>query len=313
MKHVAIVGAGRVGSALAYTLAYEKWVKKISLVDIKLEIAESTKEEILHGLALHGLEIEIEALSRALEIKNPDLVVVCAGCARRPGMSRRDLAVENAHIVSSVVSETLKTNPEAKFFIITNPVDAMATLAEQIAGKGNVVGTGTCLETARFKTILARELGLGVSHIECFVGGEHGEACVPLWSTVKVDSLPLESYLKASGREIDRKRCEEYIKNVSMEVIKATGGTRWGPAGAFLEIIRGLLLHTDRILAFSTSIAIPGIEIPVHVTVPGRIGFEKEIWLWDNLSNEEKEGIINAGKAIYQTYLKAREGMESSL
>lgn len=305
MKHVAVVGVGRVGSALAYTLAFKKWVTKLTLVDIRLEIAEMTKEEIYHGLAFHGLDLEIDAFSNASEIKNPDLIVVSAGVPRAPGMSRRDLATKNAAIVREIVSNAKSTNPNARFFVITNPVDAMSTLAEQIVGRRNVVGTGTCLETARFKTIISRELGVGIGDVEGFVGGEHGEACVPLWSTVKVCGETLESYLDRNGKKLDRKKCEEYIKNVSMKVIEATGGTRWGPAGAFVEIIEGLLLNTGRIMPFSTSEEIPGVEIPVHVTVPGKIGFGKEIDLWDMLSEEEKGKIIEAGKEIYQTYLKA--------
>ncbi|MEM3397342.1 MAG: malate dehydrogenase [Thermoplasmata archaeon] len=305
MKHIAIVGVGRVGSALAYTLAFKKWVKKLTLVDIKPEIAEMTKEEIHHGLAFHGLDLEIDAFADASEIKSPDLVVVSAGAARMPGMSRRDLAAKNAAIVRDVVAGAKSANPSAKFFVITNPVDAMTTLAEQIAGRKNVAGTGTCLETARFKTILARELCVSIADIEGFVGGEHGEACVPLWSSVKVKGISLQEFLEQTGKNLDRKKCEDYIKNVSMKVIEATGGTRWGPAGAFVEIIEGLLLHTGRVLPFSTAIEISGIEIPVHVTVPGKIGFEKEISLWNLLSQEEKEKIIEAGRAIYQTYQKA--------
>lgn len=305
MKHIAIVGVGRVGSALAYTLAFQKWVRKLTLVDIKPDIAEMTKEEIYHGLGFHGLDIEIEAYGNASEIRNPDLVVISAGTPRTPGMSRRDLASKNAAIIKDVVVDTKSTNPSAKFFVITNPVDAMSTLAEKIVGRGNVVGTGTCLETARFKTILARELEVSISEVEAFVGGEHGEACVPLWSMAKVNGILIEEYLKERCKELDKKKCEDYIKNVSMKVIEATGGTRWGPAGAFLEIIEGLLLHTSRILPFSTSMKIPGIEIPVHVTVPGKIGFEKEFDLWNSLAEEEKEGILEAGKAIYATYKKA--------
>ncbi|MCX8173536.1 MAG: hypothetical protein N3F63_02850 [Thermoplasmata archaeon] len=305
MKHIAIVGVGRVGSALAYTLAFQKWVGKLTLVDIKPEIAEMTKEEIHHGLAFHGLDLEIDAFASASEIGNPDLVVVSAGTARTPGMSRRDLASKNASIIRDVVSGARAANSSAKFFVITNPVDAMSTLAEQISGRKNVVGTGTCLETARFKTILARELGVSIADIEGFVGGEHGEACVPLWSTVQVKGISLEHYLETTGKKMDRKKCDDYIKNVSMKVIEATGGTRWGPAGAFLEIIKGLLLHTGAVLPFSTSTEIPGVEVPVHVTVPGKIGFEKELDLWNHLFTDEKERIIEAGKAIYQTYLRA--------
>ncbi|MGC8913055.1 MAG: malate dehydrogenase [Thermoplasmata archaeon] len=307
MKHIAVVGTGRVGSALAYTLAFQKWVGKLSLVDIKGEVAEMTKEEIYHGLAMHGLDLEIESFAKASEIKNPDLVVVSAGTARVAGMSRRDLATKNAEVVKGIVEDVLMTNPSARFFVITNPVDAMATLAEQIAGKGKVIGTGTCLESVRFRTILARELNVGLAEIECYVGGEHGESCVPLWSTVKVEGVSLEEYLRLRNAEIDRSLCEEYLRNVSMRVIEATGGTRWGPAGAFLEVIKGVLLNTGKIMAFSLSRKFEGMDVAVHVTVPGLIGMQNSVDLWDSLKEEEKEKTVKAARDIYQTYLRVVE------
>jgi len=305
MAHIAVVGTGRVGSALAYTLAFQHWVKCLTLTDINEKLARMTAEEICHAMAMNGYDTEIQANGKASEIEGADIIVICAGTARTPGMSRRDLAAKNAGIVKQIVVDTLDNNSHAKYFVITNPVDAMATLAEHVAeGRAEVIGTGTCLETVRFRTALARELKVQARRIECYVGGEHGESSVPIWSMVSIEGIPLLDYLRAHKIALDFKKCEEYVRNISVAVIEGTGGTRWGPAGAFTEVLHGLVCNTGRVLAFSRSRVFEGIPIPVHVTVPGKIGTQNSFDIWSYITAEEREKIASAAHDIYETYRK---------
>jgi len=306
MVHIAIAGTGRVGQGVAYTLMFEKYVDKLTLVDTAPNVAAMVREELNHARAAHGFDVEIESYEHSKFIEDADLIVIAAGFPRKPGMTRRDLADENAKIIYDIVTNSVDNNPKAWYFVITNPVDAMATLAYKLAdGKRTVVGTGTNLETSRFRTILSRELNVPMRLIEAFVGGEHGQAAVPLWSTVRIDGIPLEDYVKQENKSFDKDKVTSYIKGISMEVIKALGGTRWGPAGSFLEIIRGILLNTGKLVSYAIPRKYDEVPEPVHVTVPGRISRSFGFDLWNLLTPEEQKSIIEAAKAIYETYERA--------
>lgn len=302
MVHIAVMGTGRVGQGLAYTLLFERYVTKLSLVDTAPNKSEMVKEELLHCSAYHGLDVEIEAFDHASKVEGAELMIVTAGFPRQPGMDRRDLAVMNGGAIKDVILGSKDKNPGI-WFLITNPVDAMATLAQHHAGPGRiVVSTGTNLETTRFRTILSRELAVPMKMISGYVGGEHGKSAVPLWSTVRIDGMPVDEYLAKSGKTLDKDSIVSYVKNISMEVIKALGGTRWGPAGGFIEIIRGVLLNTDRLLSYAVPQEFDGVSEPVHVTIPGRISKAFGPNIWGHLTTEEQSDIKAAAGAIYETY-----------
>jgi malate dehydrogenase len=310
MVHIAVAGTGRVGGQVAFTLIFERYVTELSLVDKAPKVAEMTKEEMHHAIASHGFDIKINAYDDSKQMKDADLIVIPAGFPRTPEMSRRDLATKNAGIVKEIVENTVDNNPEAWYFVITNPVDAMATIASMTAeGKRQVIGTGTNLETSRFRTILSRELNVPIGTIEAYVGGEHGEAAVPLWSLVKINGVPLENYLKKTNQTLDKLKCENYIKEVSREIIRVLGGTRYGPAGSFIEIIRGLMLNTGKVMSYSRQSQFKTSHEPVYVTVPARIAKSLGPDLWDMLSELEKKSIKDAAGAIHKTYLEALEGL----
>jgi malate/lactate dehydrogenase len=306
MVHIAVAGTGRVGGQVAFTLIFERYVTELSLIDPALGVADMTKEEMYHAIANHGFDIKINAYTDGKQLKDADLIVIAAGFPRTPEMSRRDLATKNAGIVKEVVEKTLDKNPHAWYFVITNPVDAMTTLANKTArGKRPIIGTGTNLETSRFRTIISRELNVPMGTVEAYVGGEHGEAAVPLWSTVRINGHPLEEYLKKTRQTLDKAKCGNYVKEVSREVIRFLGGTRYGPAGSFIEIIRGIMLNTGRVMSYSRQSQFKTTHKPVYVTVPARIAKSLGPDLWDQLTEPEKKAIKEAASAIYKTYLEA--------
>jgi len=309
MVHIAVVGTGRVGGEVAFSLIFERYVTELSLVDITPKVAEMAKEEFYHAIASHGFDIKINAYENCKDVTDADLIVIAAGFARTPEMSRRDLATKNAKIVKEIVEGTVDENPKAWYFVITNPVDAMATLACYTAkGKRRVIGTGTNLETSRFRTILSRELNVPTGMIEAYVGGEHGDAAVPLWSTVKIDGVPIDDYLRKTGKTLDTAKCENYVKEVSREIISVLGGTRYGPAGSFIEIIRGIMLNTGKVLSYSRQSMFKITPEPVYITVPARIARSLSPDLWEELTDSEKKAIKDAAKIVYQTYCEAVGG-----
>jgi malate dehydrogenase len=303
MVHIAVEGTGRVGGQVAFSLIFESYVTDLSLVDTTPRVAEMTKEELCHAAAAHGFDVKINSYEDSSQVQNADLIVIAAGFPRTPDMSRRDLASKNASIVKEIVEKTFENNPDAWYFIITNPVDAMATLANNVAqDKRHVIGTGTNLETSRLRTTLSRELGVPLRTVEAYVGGEHGEAAVMLWSTVKINGQPLDNYLEKTQKTLDRAKCESYVKDVSREVIRVLGGTRYGPAGSFIEIIRGIVLNTGKVLSYSRQSIFKTTPEPVYVTVPARIAKSLSPDLWDTLSDSEKKAIKAAAEIIYKTY-----------
>ena len=309
MVHVAVVGTGRVGGQVAFSLVFERYVTELSLVDTAPKIAEMTKEELCHAVAAHGFDVKISSYEDSGQVQNADLIVIAAGFPRTPEMSRRDLASKNASIVKEIVEKTFDKNPDAWYFVITNPVDAMATLANNVAqSKRQVIGTGTNLETSRFRTVLSRELDVPLRTVEAYVGGEHGEAAVMLWSTVKINGRSLDSHLENTQKTLDRAKCENYVKEVSREVIRVLGGTRYGPAGSFIEIIRGIVLNTGKVLSYSRQSIFKTTPEPVYVTVPARIAKSLSPDLWDMLSDSEKKAIKAAADIIYKTYSEIDAG-----
>ena len=303
---LAVIGTGRLGAALAFKLAFEPYVDELILVDIIPKLAYIVREDIYHGLVLHGIDLEILAYGDVSQIRDADMILITAGSSRRPGMSRRDLVKKNFEIVGKIIESVYPNNEDSWYIIITNPVDAVATYVSMLTKSERVIGTGTCLETARLRKFLAEALDIAISGVDGYVGGEHGEEAVVLWSTISIDGKPLESYLRDRGVELDLKQIESYVRNISTEIIKIQGATIWGPTGAFVELVRGIALNTGRILSFSMSHEFKEIPIPVHVSIPAKIGRRVGFTIWDRLLESEKSAIVKAAKIIYDTYRAGR-------
>ncbi|MFB0543438.1 MAG: malate dehydrogenase, partial [Candidatus Bathyarchaeia archaeon] len=251
--HVAVIGTGRVGRPTAYTIFQERLADEISLVDIKPGLAWAFGEELGHAAASLRYDVEINTYERDEDLSGADIVIVSAGVPRTPGvaMSRRDLAAKNAEIIKYISEVVPPRNPGARFVVVTNPVDAMATLFRHYSRPDFVISTGNHAETIRFRSKLARDLGVGVSKIEGFVGGEHGAAATVLWSTVRVSGLKPEEYAALKGLKLDREGVEEYVKTVSKKVVDIIGGTEYGPAAAFRDIVRAIALNRDEVLSIA--------------------------------------------------------------
>jgi len=200
-------------------------------------------------------------------------------------------------------------NPDAKWVIVTNPVDAMATLFKKVSGEEFVIGTGDHPDTLRCRTKLASELGVPVSEVEGFVGGEHGSAAYPLWSTFNIDGKPLDEYLVETGRGLDRKAVVEYVRGVSKSIVDIIGGTEVGPAAGFRDIIRSIVQDRGEMYSIADSTLLPGLPEPVNVNIPTRVGRRIGPNIWDELPEAEQGNIIEAAKAIYANYLMGLEAV----
>ncbi|MEE8354633.1 MAG: hypothetical protein V3S09_02310 [Candidatus Bathyarchaeia archaeon] len=302
--HIAVVGNGRIGRPTAYTLFCERLADEFSLVDVKPGQAWAFGEELRHVAASLKYDVQINTYEEDGGVEGADLVVVCPGKPRIPGvqMDRRVLVGANAEIINHVAEVMPGNNPDARWVIVTNPVDAMASLFKKVSGADFVIGTGDHPDTLRMRTKISLDLGVPVSRIEGFVGGEHGSAAYPLWSTIRVGGKPLERYLAESGKELDREAVTGYVRGVSKKVVDIIGGTEVGPAAGFRDIVRSILEDRGEIYSVAQSLRFPGIPEPVNVNVPTRVGRELGPNIWDELSEEDRSNIAEAAKAIYANY-----------
>lgn len=304
MVHVAVIGTGRLGSAFAYSLAFEHYIDRITLVDIIPNLARVVKEDIYHGLSLHGIDLDIYSYDDCGKVDDADIIILTAGSPRKPGMSRRDLIHQNSKIIKGIMDDLIDKNEGAFYIVVTNPVDPLAMYVNKIVGdRAIVIGTGTILESSRFRYILSKSLGTPLCSIEAYVGGEHGEDAVLLWSMTRVGGMSIEEYLARSGKNMDKSEIEEYVKNISMEIIKTQGATIWGPAATFIQIVRAISLNTGRILSIATPKKFEDIPEEVYVSIPTKVGKSIGPDLWHHLNDEEKEGIVRAARSIYNVYM----------
>ena len=215
--HIAQIGIGRVGRPTAYTILCSKLADKLTVCDIKPGLANAFAEELRHVTASLGIDVEIIACEKTEDVKESEIILISAGKPRTPGvkMTRSDLVNENGAIVKQIAESTAPNNLDAKYVVITNPVDAMAMICKKYSKAKYVISTGTNLETLRFKAALSNTFGVAPSKIYGWIGGEHGPDATALWSTVKIDELPFEEYLMSTGKSLNKKEIEDYVKSVS--------------------------------------------------------------------------------------------------
>ena len=305
--HIAQIGTGRVGRPTAYTIMCAELADTITVCDTKLGLAEAFAEELRHVTASLSLDVEVVACEKDEDVSGADVILVSAGKPRTPGvkMTRRDLAIQNGQIVRHIAESTVQNNSGAKYVVITNPVDAMAMVFKKYSGAEFVISTGTNLESLRFRSGLARALKLPVSVVEGYVGGEHGTGATILWSTVKVNGVSLKDYLRSVGESLVEEEIGSYVKSVSKLVVDNIGGTEFGPAASFRDIVRAIIKDTNELLPVAVPTKFEGISEQVFVSVPLKFGSSIGDSIYNVLSAEEKIGISEAAEAIYQTFKTA--------
>jgi malate dehydrogenase len=310
--HIAQIGTGRVGRPTAYTIMCSGLADTLTVCDIKPRLSAAFAEELKHVTASLGVDIEICSCEKDEEVSNADIILISAGEPRKAGvkMSRRDLAMQNGRIIKSVSEATAPRNPGAKYIVISNPVDAMAMVCKRFTKAAFVISTGTNLESLRFRSELASTLKTANTRIEGWVGGEHGDAAIPLWSTTKVCGQSIDDYVLSEKRALDKKAIDFYFKNVSKYIVDNIGGTEFGPAASFRDITRAIVRNTEEILAIATPIKIAEIREPTFVGMPVHLGWKIGPSLFEVLSKEEKTRLLEAAKAIYLTYKIAIENLE---
>lgn len=248
---VGIVGAGFVGATAAYALVMQGVGREVVVVDKNGARADAEADDIRHAVPFaHPLEIragDYDALTGC------SVVLVCAGVGQKPGETRLQLLKRNAQVFHDVVPAILTHAPEAVLVVATNPVDVMTHLAARYAADfgvpdGRVLGSGTTLDTARFRSLLGTHCGIDPQHVHAHVIGEHGDSEVLTWSLVTVSGMPLGSFAKLRGIHLSesvRQEIDQQVRGAAYTIISGKGATYYGIGSALARIV-DIILHGQR-------------------------------------------------------------------
>ena len=271
---IGVAGAGRVGAAAAFEIA-SMALDDLSLVDIVPGLAEGEALDISHRLADAGVDVDVKGSTDFAALDGSELVIVAAGLARKPGMTRMDLLNKNSGIIADVTKNVAKHAPDSVILMVTNPMDAMTYVAYKSSGfpKARVVGQGGVLDNSRFKYVLSKKLGVSRGSITSMVMGEHGENMIPVSSHTYVSGVPLTSLLT----EEEIQQAIDDTRKVAAEVIAKKGATIFAPGRSVARMANAIVNDTKEVLAASAYLegeyGISGICIGVPVKL-GRGGIE---------------------------------------
>ena len=295
---VTVIGAGNVGATTAQRIA-EAGLADVVLVDIVEGLPQGKGLDMAEAAPVVLHDARVTGTNDYAETADSDVIVVTSGLARQPGMSRDDLLTKNAGIVRAVVEQAAKASPDAIIVVVTNPLDAMCHVAMDASGfpRERVIGMAGVLDSARFRTFIAQELGVSVEDTHAFVLGGHGDTMVPLSRYSTVAGVPITELLPA-----DRVRAlEERTANGGAEVVALlkTGSAFYAPAAGVFEMVESILLDRKRVLPCAVMLrgefGIDGLFVGVPVVL-GRAGMERVFEI--DLTDEERSAFQRSAEAV---------------
>ena len=297
-KKVTVVGAGNVGASAAQRI-FELGYADVVLTDVIPDLPQGKALDILESGPVVGSDAKIVGTNGYEETAKSDLVVITAGVARKPGMSRDDLLLTNLKIVNSVTAEIVRYSPDSIVVVVTNPLDAMTQAALEISRfpRGRLFGMAGVLDTARFRTFIAQELNVSVEEIQAYVLGGHGDTMVPLVGYTTVAGVPI-------GELLPKERVERIVQRTrdgGAEIVKLlkTGSAYYAPSAAIAEMAESILLDRKRVLPCCAYLegeyGIRGLCVGVPVKL-GAKGIEEVVEV--KLTPEERQALEKSAAAV---------------
>ncbi len=297
-KKVTVIGAGNVGATCAQRIA-EKGYADVVLVDIIEGLPQGKALDILQSGPVLGFDSKIVGTNSYEETAKSDIVVITSGIARKPGMSRDDLILTNMKIVKEVTENVVKYSPKCFIIVVTNPLDAMTQLAMHVSKfpRNRVMGQSGVLDSSRFRTFIATELGVSVDDVNACVLGGHGDTMVPLPRMTTVGGIPITQLL--SKAKVDA-IVERTVKGgAEIVALLKTGSAYYAPSAATVQMVEAILFDKKKILPCSVYLngeyGIKGAFVGVPVKLGAR-GVEKVIRL--KLSKEESAALQRSADAV---------------
>jgi len=288
---IGIVGCGFVGSAGAFAIALEGKANELILVDLNADLAAAHAEDILHATPF-SQPIRVAAGDYAM-LKGSDMVVLACGVGQKPGESRLQLLERNVQVFQDVVPRVLEHAPDTILLIVSNPVDIMTQVVTKISGlpAQRVIGSGTILDTARFRTLLSEHLHIAPHSVHAYVLGEHGDSEVLAWSTGKVGGVPIGELASQIGRPItneDKARIDVGVRRAANRIIEGKGATYYGIGAGIARIVRAIRDDEGAVLTLSNFEGFGGVSLSLPRVLKSK-GIDTTIQ--PVLSNEEAEAL----------------------
>jgi L-lactate dehydrogenase len=275
---IGIIGAGAVGATAAYALVMRGIGREIVLVDLNRARAEAEADDLSHATPFaHPVWVRAGDYS---QLAGAAVVIITAGVAQKPGESRLELLSRNAAVFHSVVPGVLEHAPDAVLVVATNPVDIMTHLAAREAAAfgvpgHRVIGSGTTLDTARFRTLLGQHIGVDPHHVHAYVLGEHGDSEVLAWSEISIGGIPLDEFCVEHGEEVTdavKQQIDEQVRSAAYRIIEGKGATYYGIGSALAQIVNVILRDQRSLLTVCTPMdEVAGVP-DVTVALPNLLG-----------------------------------------
>lgn len=301
-RKVAIVGAGFVGSSIAYALALRDIAREIVLIDIDTVKSDGEAWDIRHGMPSMGTA-DLYSGDYS-DCSDCDLIIITAGRNRKPGETRLDMANENTQIIKSVITSIKEYYTRGCILIISNPVDILTQKVSEWMElpNGMVFGSGCLLDTSRFVRCLADYFGLSTGIISGYIVGEHGDSQVPIWSKVTIGGIPIEEYCESLSLEWNadiRQMIADKTRTMGSDIIKAKGKTHYGIASCVCYIADAIINQRATIVSVSSQLmgehGVRGLSLSVP-SVIGPSGVQQRVR--EKWSKEEYRGFFEATKKV---------------
>ncbi|XP_019872685.1 L-lactate dehydrogenase isoform X2 [Aethina tumida] len=274
---ITVVGSGQVGMAIAFALLTQGISTDIVLIDMAEDKLRGEMLDLQHGsLFLKGASIN--ASTDYCASAGSKICVVTAGARQKEGETRLNLVQRNTDIMKGIIPQLVKNSPDTILIIVSNPCDVLTYVAWKVSGlpKNRVIGSGTNLDTSRFRFLLSQRLGVSPNSVHGWIIGEHGDTSVPVWSGVNVAGVRLREVNPKFGTEDDPENYKQIHKDVvgaAYEVIKLKGYTNWAVGLSVAQICQSILKNTNNVHAVTTSLkGYHGIEKGVFLSVPCSLG-----------------------------------------
>ncbi len=302
---VGIVGAGFVGATAAYALVMSGVGRRIVLVDKNAERARAEADDLLHAVPFaHPLEVTAGGYA---ELAGARVVILTAGVGQRPGETRLQLLARNAAVFREIVPAVLEAAPEAVLVVATNPVDVMTQIAADLVhgrglAAGRVLGSGTTLDTARFRALVGRRVGVDPAHVHAWVVGEHGDSEVLTWSVATVGGIPLADIAARHGVPFDERVRAEIdlgVRRAAYQIIAGKGATYYGVGSALARIVDTVLSDQRSVLSVCTPAATVAGVSDVTVSLPRLVGGQGVIeTLPLSLREDEQQALARSARVV---------------
>ncbi len=299
VNKITVVGAGNVGATTAQRIAEKELARTVVMVDVVEGIPQGKALDQWQSAPIEGFDSRVIGTNRYDETRDSDIIVITAGIARKPGMSRDDLLNTNAGIVKQVSEQIRSTSPNAILIIVSNPLDVMCYVAKRVTGfpRERVLGMAGVLDTARYRAFLAEELDVSVRDIQAMVLGGHGDTMVPLISYTAVSGIPITQLMTQAKLDaiVDRTR------NGGAEIVKhlKTGSAYYAPSAAAVQMCESIVNDQKRVLPCAAWLdgeyGMSGLFLGVPCKLGSR-GLEKILEV--DLTREERDALAKSAAAV---------------